>query len=441
MIGSTQITLDCDLFEKQQEVWRSKKAITVLLAGKGFGKTSLGALMTVRIALQNGWVPQYGRKNPTFLVEAPSRDNLINVQFPEILKWMPSQFIRSYKQNPPEVTLSNGCVIRGVPFRGSGGEGTNPVGAWIDEAHFCEEPRFVDLFQRFQRDSIPHQLGRETKFFITGVPYWGTPLEKYCKRSTDVIDVFHGSMLDNPHLTEVQRRTILETVPAHDKKAQVYGDWAAPMNVIFPEFNFEEHVKPTPYDPRHPVLCGVDCGTNFTGVLFAQKIGSMLRVFAEHEGEKDEARTWNVAQKMKSMPGNSSISTFCFDPTTKPEQKEPILQAFPNRSIKQLSNQDRKAREQYGIACIRKALKDSSGNVSLQIDPSCKKLVHILARYEYILNSNKPKWMEKDHDHLCDALRYITAFALPLKHEPPAKLVQKSVKPTFARKPPSSRTN
>lgn len=419
---------------RQAAILGDRNKIVVILGGFGSSKTTLGAIKTILLALQHPWTQEYNNRRPTIGVFSPTSQNLRETQLATILQYLPPVFLKKYHRNYNKIELTNGCFIQGFPAKGKAFEGTNLVGAWIDEAHYIYPEVFHNIISRFERDQIAHKLGRPTQAIVTGIPYFASALEENFREPREKVSVYHLSMFENPYLTAEQKKQSLFSCPRDQQRTKIYGQWGAAPNLIYSSFNYQDHLITEGYGrhriPTEDVHLGIDVGSNYSAVLFAHLVpwvmadgttGKKLIVFDEWiEEQSDPDR---IGKKLSELLWANQIKSYAIDPTTRSLELQAFARWLPGRKVIKQKHQTRAESEAYGIYTVQTNLKDALDNVRIGISSELKKnakgLLNILRVYRYKPKSSVPMWAETEGDHSADCLRYLAVAHLPIK--PPKK--------------------
>lgn len=135
--------------------------IWLLLAGRGAGKTRTAAE-------EIGW-QAWSNPGTRWLVAAPTSDDVLSVCFEGesgLLACIPRTLIKSFTSKPPEITLVNDSLIRGIAaFEPERFRGPQWHGAWLEELAAWQYPD-----EAFDMIVFANRLGQHPRMIITTTP-------------------------------------------------------------------------------------------------------------------------------------------------------------------------------------------------------------------------------------------------------------------------------
>jgi hypothetical protein len=185
-------------------------------------------------------------------------------------------------------------------------------------------------------------------------------------------------------------------------------------NVVFPQFDPAEHVKPVDYDPNLPLYRSLDFGfVNPFVCLWVQVDGDgVVRVIDEYVRSRATIDA-HAAEITQRTPGGEQrvTATFC-DPAG--SGVNDVTGTSTVRELRSLGITTRCRRSGIleGIELIRRAIKAGDGKSRIVISPRCPRLIEALRCYHYPeTRSAAAELPLKDgiYDHPIDALRYFFA--------------------------------
>jgi predicted phage terminase large subunit-like protein len=158
----------CDTRHDFQVVPDSSWSTWLALAGRGSGKTRLGAEWC-------GMSAAGGQSGDRTLVVAPTKGDLRSVCFEGdsgLVRSIPSSLVRYYHKSPsPEIMLHNGALIGGiaaVAFERT--RGPNWHRAWCDEVAAWGEDGKIDPEEVWDTMTFSVRLGQDTRILCTTTP-------------------------------------------------------------------------------------------------------------------------------------------------------------------------------------------------------------------------------------------------------------------------------
>lgn len=198
---------------------------------------------------------------------------------------------------------------------------------------------------------------------------------------------------DNPSVTPEYLAT-LSRLTGVRRERYYLGNWVGAEGLCFDAFNAAQHVKTTPPGWSGRVVLGVDYG--------------IRNPFAALRGVENDGVLWITAERYASyqqeQPMVNAIrsiadgaETIAVDPSAAALKLALGAAGLPVRD----ANND----VQTGIAKVNQRFADDR----LFIDPSCVNLIREAQTYQWADNDRKDVPV-KEHDHACDAARYLCAF-------------------------------
>lgn len=189
-------------------------------------------------------------------------------------------------------------------------------------------------------------------------------------------------------LTGVRRKRLFE------------GVWAGSEGVVYPDFDFQQHVRSIDCEGWATVL-GVDVGTrNPTAILTVRKASDDRRHVQREvyrRGMSSDEITEAIAQEADLMKPEAIF----LDPSANDYILALERKGYPARK----ANND----VIFGIGEVTSAFA-----AGLSIDPSCGNLIAELETYHYPDHKTDTDKPVKEFDHAADALRYALASESPV---------------------------
>jgi len=258
--------IDIPITPKQLEVLNSPSRITIFSAGRGSGKTSAMALISIFSMLQGKRVLMIG----------PTYKQLRDSNF-----WQARQFLNKhkipYRMNKTDLQIFSGS--RGELIHISGDE-PDSIRSYtsIDVLIFDEAAYLDEACWHIAIATMRNTLDGQIKIYVVGTPpaseaHWMARLN----RRQDVATIF-GSYKDNPFNGEEYVKLLekeYECYPSDLQRRELYGEFifSGESSGLFNDFNIE---KNNAYEihPDFPIVCGLDIagpGRDMTCAAISQR--------------------------------------------------------------------------------------------------------------------------------------------------------------------------
>lgn len=409
--------------DKQRQFHRSSKPGRQFIGGNRSGKTVGGATEAIWYALGTHPYKELPWKPPLRLrvVTVNVTDGLEKIVVPEIKRWIPASALQngswedSYSKSLRTLTLANGSFIEFMTHEQDldSFAGTSRHGIWFDE----EPPKHIFTECKLRL------LDTEGHWWMTMTPVEGmtwTFEEIYESPDREFIDIIEVDMDENPHLSEMGKRMVLQGLSKEDIDARKKGQYVALGGVIYPTFDFEKHViephlPPVGENVHILELAGMDSGyTNPTCFLWAyvDEYGRFI-VYDEYYRSQEVVATHARAVHERHIAHGRVPSYIVGDPAIR------NIDTITGTSIHTeyvdngvpiiLGNNDVRA----GIDRVKKLINQDK----LFITKNCVNLLWEMKRYRWATWKNRADQFEKNKkeephkkdDHAMDTLRYMVA--------------------------------
>ena len=218
----------------QQKWWDLENRYKLLIGGYGSGKTYIGALRSIYLSYINSPIPvmyispSYKMAKRTIIITLKEVLNRAGIDY-------------THNKTDHEFKIHN---WDGVIWVGSGDDpdslrGPNIAAAGIDEPFIQKREVFDQMIAR-----VRHPESVQSEIFLTGTPEelnWGHSLAT----SEDIdIGVVIGSTLENTHLPDEYKESLLSTYSKEQIDAYVYGKFVnLTQGRVYKEFDREKHVR------------------------------------------------------------------------------------------------------------------------------------------------------------------------------------------------------
>ncbi|MDR3111785.1 MAG: terminase family protein [Elusimicrobiota bacterium] len=249
--------------EYQKDFHVSNKKIRLVLGGNQTGKTEVGVVEDLRVALQidpyNKFV-QWGNAGGIRLrvVAIDLAKGIGEVIMPKMQKLAPMSEVRridKYSQGYwRKIEFKNGSTIEFMSYE----QNDDTFEGWTGHfVHFDEPPpraKYVATMRGLMR--------WEGRVIITATPLnepWVYD-EIYLRglQGDDEIDVFGFSLYDNAYLNDKARESFIKTIPEDEREARVYGKFKHLTGLVYKEFGQEHLIDSFEVPSNWTRICAMD---------------------------------------------------------------------------------------------------------------------------------------------------------------------------------------
>ncbi len=333
------------------------------------------------------------------------------------------------KENLPRViSLFNGWEIHCFSSNAKPPRGTQIDIAWFDE-EISDPDWYPEIAARL--------VDRDGWFIWSATPQAGTPqLFELHERAEDQlrlpksqrsVEEFLSLLVDNVHLTDKQKETLISKISPEEAMVRIHGEFASHGMRVYPEFNEKLHGCPYFEIPAHWTrYAGIDPGRQVCAVLFAAvpppEEDDSIYIFDELYIRQCSAEIFG--QKMKEKCRSMTVEAFIID-----HQMGRMTETGSGRTIE---DQYSDALDKHLVSCLRTGkeftwgVADPSGGIEavreyLRNRPGKGPRLRVLTdRCDNFRYEMKRYFYEKDREgrvtdkprdrgpvHLCAAIRYI----------------------------------
>lgn len=398
-----------------------------IVGGWGFGKSLAASLRFLRCAFENPWTPAYGDNNPKGVLVAPTMKIAYLATVPMLLRHLPSELIlKKDFHRHHYIMLSNGFKI--VIHSGESElEGVDACAVWIDEIqhdNFANNTvRYMNLFGRL-RDPFANKA----LMIVSGLPESGWVRETFEAQDENNKTILGGTK-DNPHIPKDLITQFYANCPSGFEESLLGGQWMAPPNAVYPQFDPAIHVVDTPPDHNAVTHVGLDVG-NFGAILFAQK--RQIRVkdvmgyeYTDHcieivdqiltNNDSVDAQAYQIKMNTK-WNIQDGASLFCVDPMIRKDEIFALRKHFPQSHVIKRERGHNHFPVENGIRIVQRGLRDAVGNTRLFFNRRLLSETHgIISAVEKYRRNTRSQDPVRDNtsDHPLDALRYLCCELIP----------------------------
>lgn len=393
--------------------------IKAAIAGNRCGKTIGCVVDDVIQLIDRDLVPTHLQKfkkwDPPFhvWVGAPKMAKHEDTIVPMFRKWLPKavlpegKFGKAYKGQARIIQLTNGSTIGLKTY-------DQDLDAWasaeVHRIHWDEEPNTLNSAE--MRSEARARLLSTGGEEIIGM----SPLLGYSwvhdavweRRDEPNVGVVHMTMQDNPWLTPEMIAEFEEGLTEEEKRMRVKGEFVHVGGLVYPNLSHEHFIDPPKLDhvAQQDIYVGIDPGYNTTAVVFvAFDKESHALVFDElylHGKEAiPEGAVPHIRKKLESWGVKPRY--FLIDPSAR------------NRSLTD-AQQVQELYKNAGMPCHPAQNDRETGCFEVKrrleykrilISNDCRQLRWEMERYRQDPKPDGSFDVVKEHDHLCDALRYV----------------------------------
>jgi phage terminase large subunit-like protein len=410
----------------------------------------------VRDRATSGWVVSLDFPTSRDIIQPKYFDN--GVGFTSHQPFIPKREIKEWRQADQILILHNGSVI-GFKSADSGrGKFQGVEKDWI---HFDEEPpmevykectvrigtRALTIFGTCTLLPPEGQVGGATWLYDQlAKPYLNGTLP-------DNIRVVTMSMYDNPHLPKeaVERYAAKYKSDSVEYRIRVLGELLPGLSGArcYTGFSYGEHVKEQTqyYVPYNPLLWAIDFNVSPFISLVGQREGSKFRIMRElvlEEGNHDM-----MCELFFENFGQHRGPVWLYGDAT--GQRRNSQTGMTDYTI--ISNNMRRHNLHLSLKvpsvnpnvpdrvnAVNRAFRDETGNVNLEIDPSCEELI---SDFEQVLRDHRGGIKKSNNSrdpyyrrtHSSDCVGYLVAYESPVTQYREEKLfsgVTKMKNPSYA---------
>ena len=276
------------MLKHQLQFWDMPNRIVLLIGGYGSGKTYIGALKSIQMSYINRPIPQ--------MYISPSHQlatKTIIVTLKEICNRAGLDY--TYNQQRAEFKIHNwdGTIWFGSGDKPDSLRGPNIASAIIDEPFIQKREVFEQMIAR-----VRHPEAAKSQIFLTGTPEqlnWGFNLAN--NKEMD-IGVIQASTLDNPHLPDDYKETLLKSYSKEQIDAYVHGKFVnLTQGRVYHEFDRNKHIQTRNDLQSWDVGCGVDFNVDQLSACIFRHTKDEIHV--EKEIRLKNAGTYDLAEQLK----------------------------------------------------------------------------------------------------------------------------------------------
>lgn len=381
----TRKTIQINLLPTQDDFVFSTRKEVMFSSGYGAGKSMAGCLAVVRQAIIPGNVTVIARKTLTSL----KRSTVLTLTSGTNPVLPPGSF--TYVKSESRIDIVNGGCIYLMGLDDETRVRSMNIGAvFIDEMSELSEDEYKELYYRLRLEQGSRQMWSATN--PAGPSHWA--YKRFFLDNNPERQVITASSLDNPHLPEDYKKSLME-MDGGLRQRYVEGLWVALDDLVFPNFTREKNVRNlSNAEKDEEYLLGIDWGqTHPSALVLVGKTRDRIRVLGEWVKCDPSINTLIeiVRVTAEKYPGLSIL----YDPSAKQ-----IANELANINVKcQKANND----VSVGIARMRTKLDKRNDMPDLVVDSRCTNTIREFESYQYKPGSEAVK---KINDDCLDALRY-----------------------------------
>lgn len=383
----------------QTKFHKSKARFRSVFAGRRSGKTVSGV---VEALIQSLKYEKCNGADYRGIIVEPTYGDITRFLIPEIEKWW-GYYIKSFNRSENKITLKNGFVIYLLSslefdrFRGN-----KLRWLWLDEAEY------YPYGQRLWEAAFPCLTDYEGICWATtttrGKGWTYQTFHVPAMAGDDMYETFVFRTIDNPAIPPKEIELARKTLAEKKFKVEYEASFEDFVGQIYYMFSLKDHVvDPFPIPSHWRVIKGMDIGYQhpFSVAWIAIDQYDRYFIFQEYrESERTVKENGLAVLEQDQFPG----STFMVDPSA--YAVDHVSGFAKSKDLEDLNLRIMPANNsvQLGIDRVSQLLKEKR----LFVFKTCVKTIEELTQYRWDENKayqGEPK-PYKEHDDLCDAIRY-----------------------------------
>lgn len=408
----------------QLEFHQSSAKFRAAITGVGGGKTAMGAIETIRMAMMY--------PDAVHLIMAPNYKILKNATLPQFWKWLPHDMLEAHIKSQGKIILKNGAVIIYLTADNERHidrlRGIEIGSAWLDEAALFLRSVWDVLMGRLRDPNGPLRIWITTT--PKGLYHWTSwvfvkqrnPETREPLPNAKDYEWFNWTSHDNPHTPEEYKQTLEMQYSGAFKRQEIYGDLVAFEGMVYDNFSHKEHVLKKRQDykveedrawVKNPTTGWVEVKEWIVGSDFGfQNPMACLLIaldnddrayciieFYKRRQHVEDIRDW--LNKQMGILGIDYLTVYC-DPA-QPGNIDMLARMGFNaqRADNQVLPGIQEVYDRFGPR--------QDGTRGLYVFDSCPNLIEEIGQYRYDKKKEGRDVKEqpvKEKDHATDALRY-----------------------------------
>lgn len=294
-------------------------------------------------------------------------------------------------------------------------------------------PAVADTKGFLYRDGVP---GGRNHYYDASLKACGGALPEVILPQTGAYgengDSAFYAWLSGDVLDEAEMQSIAEDTDDRTMEQEYYAKFLALEGVAYYNFN-KKNIVPCKYNPKLPVLIGMDFNIDPMTGVFLHDINGILHQFGEAHLPK--SNTYEMVDfiddyfKIDKLDPKLKKEKFIIHPdsTGKAERSNASESdiAILKKAHFGIKAKSSNPRQKDRVNAVNSKIKSKSGKISYFVDPSCKKTIKDLNKREQLKDGRLDKNQEKSEGigHISDALGYLISYRYPLKHRGGVELV------------------
>lgn len=279
--------------------------------------------------------------------------------------------------------------------------------AWLDETRDTPQEAFDVILGRL-RD----KRARVRKVRLTSSPCGYNWLYDYFAgpQKRKDYEMVQGSSFDNPFLPQGYVDSLREAYDPKMYEQEVLGHFVATgVGQIYYSFARSTSVKQVAYNPRFPLLVGMDFNINPMSAVIGQcydgGVHIMEEIYLMSSNTDDMAKEVlrrTSGRHVRIIPDSTGIAK---KTSSKGKSDHQILRDY---GLEVVYNSNPARFDRY--VCVNNLLDKGR----LTIDPSCTNLIRDLEKLTFKPGTTEPDTSDKSLTHMSDALGYLSWFCFPV---------------------------
>ena len=408
------------LSEAQKQVAKSNKRFRVLITGRRFGKTTLSIHQLCKFAHM---------PNQEVWYVAPSYRMAKGIVWRKLKKKLQSlHWIEKANESELTIELKSGsriCLKGADNYDSLRGVGIDFL--IIDEFADVDPLAFYEVLRPTLSDTNGQALFVGTP---KGTGNWSYDLFHMFKDDPTNWDSFTFTTLEGGFVSEEELQSARELLDERTFKQEYEASFETTSNRVWYNFNRDTHVKEYELldtvqksktemwnklrDVPDVIYVGMDFNIDpMSAVIFARHKDTIHVI---DEIEIFGSNTDEMVEELKNRYPTQKITVFP-DPASR--QRKTSAGGLTDLKILQNAKFAVKAPNSHnpirdGVNAVNGKLKNANGDVTMYVDPKCRRLIECLEKHSYKEGTTIPE-KDKGYDHLADAMRYYIDYEFPVR--------------------------
>lgn len=397
------------LTDAQRKIAEAPQRFRVAICGRRFGKTHLAIREMCKIAAD---------PNKEVFYVAPTYRQAKMIAFKRLKeKLLDLRWVKKINETELSFTLKNGSTIS---LKGADGGGQNLRGIGLDLL-VMDEFAMIDsaAWEEVLRPALSDKQGKALFISTPAGMNWAKDLYDLAEQYPDEWAAFSFTSADGGQIPQTEIEAAKRTLDERTFRQEYMATWETFSGRVFYAFDRKKNIKPFNIKDYQSVrmadniLIGMDFNVdNFSSVI-AVREGQYLHVIDEIK--LMGSNTDEMVDEIKTRYPNKSITVF---PDPSGAARKTAAAGRTDHTILRMAGFKVLAPHAHkpvrdGINAVNAKLCNSTGEITLFIDPKCKYTTESLEKLVYKEGTNQPD-KDSGFDHTADALRYMVDWLFPI---------------------------